>query len=328
LALPLQAPKKITGGIIAIVLSIVSLVLISLWSHEGGASVDASGPLHSVRGAISSVFIPFNRASSLIGEPADALTTVVYDATANAGTLSELQAHNEELSALVMRLEEYRLENERLTKLLELDDAYNLESTAAHILSTSVDSWNQIIIIDKGTQHGLAVGMPVMSPNGLIGQIESVGPLTSQVRLLTDPNSGVAVFLQANRSEGVLTGSFERLLYLSYIPLNINVVPGDVVVTSGAGGVYPKGIVIGEITSVNYLPSDVFQTIVVKPVARVKYYEEVLVLTGRQTEVLYDISGISASSSAGNANGSASDESSSEGASDDSATQAGQDEGR
>jgi rod shape-determining protein MreC len=95
----------------------------------------------------------------------------------------------------------------------------------------------------------------------------------------------VAVFLQANRSEGVVTGSIDGVLYLSYMPLSINVVPGDVVITSGAGGVYPKGIVIGEITSVTFTPTDVYQTIVVKPVARVSRYEEVLVLTGRQSEV-------------------------------------------
>lgn len=288
LALPTHTPKRITGGILAIVLSIISLGLITLWSYEGGTGTDASGVLHSTRSAISTVIMPFDHASSFLGQPAEAIGSAVGDATASAETLSELQSQNEELSALVMQLEEYRLENERLTGLLELSDAYNLETTAAHIIKTSTDSWNQVITIDKGTEDGLAVGMPVMSPNGLIGQIESAGPYTSQVRLLTDPNSGVGVFLQANRSEGVVYGSLERLLYLKFIPLDINVVPGDVAVTSGSGGVYPKGIVIGEVTSVDYRPSDVWQTIVVKPVTRVKYYEEVLVLTGRQSEVTYN----------------------------------------
>ncbi|MDR1088736.1 MAG: rod shape-determining protein MreC [Coriobacteriales bacterium] len=285
MALPKQTPKRITGGVLAIVLSFVSLSLITLWSYEGGTGAEANGFLHSARSALATVVMPFDRASSLLGEPVDALGTALGDATASETSLSELQARNDELSGMVMRLEEYRLENERLTELLELSDAYSLESTAAHILKKPIDSWNQTITIDKGTQDGLAVGMPVMSPNGLIGQIESVGSFTSQVRLLTDPNSGVAVFLQANRSEGVLTGSIERLLYLNYLSLDVDVVPGDVVVTSGAGGVYPKGIVIGEITSVSSSPSDVYQTVVVKPTARVKYYEEVLVLIGRQSEV-------------------------------------------
>lgn len=243
--------------------------------------------------------MPFDRASSFLGSATETVGEAVGDATASPETLNQLQAQNEELAALVMQLEEYRLENERLTELLNLADAYSLESTAAHILSTSIDSWNQTITIDKGTNDGLAVGMPVMSPNGLIGQIESIGPLTAEVRLLTDANSGVAVFLQANRSEGVLSGSYERLLYLNYISLDVEVVPGDVVVTSGAGGVYPKGIVIGEVTSVNYSPSDVYQKIVVKPTARVKYYEEVLVLTGRQTEVTLNLNASTDTASSG-----------------------------
>lgn len=313
MALPSQTPKRIPGGILVVVLSIVSLALITLWSYEGGTSTEASGPLHSIRGAVSSVVMPFDRASSFLGTAADSVSDAVQDATASPETLSELKEQNEELAALVMRLEEYRLENERLTELLGLVDAYNLESTAAHILSSSIDSYDQTMTLDKGTLDGLAVGMPVMSPNGLIGQIESVGPFTSQVRLLTDPSSGVAVFLQSSRTEGLVMGSHERLLYLHFISLDVEVVPGDVVVTSGAGGVYPKGIVLGEVTSVTYLPSDVYQTIVIKPTARVKYYEEVLVLTGRQSEVTLNQSAAANSSTS-------SDEASSESSGTDDAT--------
>jgi len=282
-----QTPKKLTGGVLAVVLCAISMGLITLWSYEGGASANASGTLHSLRGAVSTIVMPFDRASSFVGQSTDALGTLASDTTASTETLGELLAQNEELAALVMRLEEYRLENERLSALLELADVYSLEATGARILRTSIDSYNQTIIIDKGTLDGLAVGMPVMSPNGLIGQIESVGLVTSQVRLLTDPNSGVAVIIQGSRIEGVLDGSHSRLLYLNYISLDVAVKPGDAIITSGAGGIYPKGIVIGEVTSVNYAPSDVYQTIVVRPTARVKHYEEVLVLTGRPSEVSY-----------------------------------------
>ena len=289
MALLNQTPKRVTGGILAVVLCVVSLGLITLWSYEGGAQPEASGVLHSTRTAVSTIISPFNRASSLIGQATDAVGTAASDATASPERLSQLQALNEELASEVMKLEEYRLENERLAKLLELYNAYDLEATGAHILRTSVDSWNQTITIDKGSVDGLAVGMPVMSPNGLIGQVESVGRVTSEVRLLTDPNSGVAVIVQGSRSEGVLTGSHTKLLYLGYISVDAEIKPGDAVITSGAGGIYPKGIIIGEVTSVQYTPSDVFQTIVVKPTARVKYYEEVLVLTGRPSELTYNV---------------------------------------
>jgi rod shape-determining protein MreC len=279
-------------------LSVFSLALITIWSYEGGASTEASGPLHTIRSSLSAVITPFDTASSYLGSATQTIGDAVADATASPATLTELQAQNAELAALVMQLEEYRLENERLTVLLQLADAYSLDYTAAHIIKTSIDSWDQTITIDKGSRDGIAVGMPVMSPNGLIGQIESVGPFTAQVRLLTDQNSGVSVFIQSNRTEGVLSGSLEGLLYLNYIPLDVEVKPGDAIITSGAGGVYPKGILIGEVTSVTYSPSDVYQTIVVKPMVRVRYYEEVLILTGRPTEVTYNPSADGQSSQA------------------------------
>lgn len=321
MALQNQTPRRVTGGILTIILCVVSLAFTIIWSYEGGMSADATGPLHSVRSLVAGIVTPFDRVSSVIGQSTDTLGSSLANATARPQTISDLQDQIEELSALVMRYEEYRLENERLKMLLDLKDAYDLEGTVAHILRTSIDSFNQTITIDKGSEDGLAVGMPVMSPNGLIGQIESVAPHTSQIRLLTDPNSGVAVIIESSRAEGVLTGSYSGLLYLDYIYPDVTVVPGDAIITSGGGGVYPKGIIIGEVTSVQCAPSDVFQTIIVKPLVKVRYYEEVLVLTGRQTEVSYSSAAISGSTQAADAAATAVDTSAAGGA--DSAGNAG-----
>ena len=107
--------------------------------------------------------------------------------------------------------------------------------------------------------------------------------------MITDSQSGGRGVLQSSRIEGIVTGSAEGLVYLSYIPLTAIVQPGDVVVTSGAGGVYPKGIAIGEVVSVDYSPTDVYQTIIIKPITRVSTYEEVLVLVGNQSEVQINV---------------------------------------
>jgi rod shape-determining protein MreC len=286
LALSSHKPRKVPGGLAALFLSLIAVVLLSVWSYEGGSAPGSSGILHNLRSATSLLTTPLDHLASFIGAPGKAVGNALTNLSASSESLLELQNQNDELVATVARLEEYRLENERLSKLLELADAYSLEAVGARILKPASDSWNQSLTISKGASDGIAVGMPVMSPNGLIGQVEQTGPFTSVVRLLTDLDSGVAVFLQANRSEGVVSGSVEGLLYLRYISLDVNVVPGDVVVTSGAGGVYPKGIVVGEVTSASYAPSDVYQTVVVKPLARVSRYEEILVLTGRQTEVI------------------------------------------
>jgi rod shape-determining protein MreC len=125
-----------------------------------------------------------------------------------------------------------------------------------------------------------------MSANGLIGQIESTSLYSSVVRLITDEESGVSAFLQSSRVEGVLSGSVDGILYLNFITLDVSVEPGDTIITSGTGGVYPKGIPIGEVMSVKNAPSDIYLTIIVKPITKVSAYEEVLVITGSEAEII------------------------------------------
>jgi len=182
-------------------------------------------------------------------------------------------------------MEEYRQENARLLLLLELKDAYNLDTVGARVISASPDSWHRIITINKGSAAGIEIGMPVLSANGLIGQVESVSLYSSTVRLITDADSGVSVYLQSNRAEGILSGSIDGVLYLEYITIDIPVNLGDTVITSGTGGIFPKGIQIGVVSSVEYSKTDVYQTITVKPFMRVASYEEVLVIVGSESQV-------------------------------------------
>ncbi len=284
MALSPKKPKKLSGGLLLILFVVISVVLMTVWIREG-----VNGPLHAVRSGVATLTMPFQYTGALLSRPFQAVGNMTTNLTASQEDISTLTAENEELRALVMQLEEYRQENERLSKMLELADTYSLDSTGARVISRSADTWNRVLTIDKGSSLGLRVGMPVLSANGLLGQIESVSQFSSTVRLITDSQSGVAAFLQSSRIEGIVTGSAEGLVYLSYIPLTATVQPGDVVVTSGAGGVYPKGIAIGEVVSVDYSPTDVYQTIIIKPITRVSTYEEVLVLVGNQSEVQINV---------------------------------------
>ncbi|MDR2196753.1 MAG: rod shape-determining protein MreC [Coriobacteriales bacterium] len=280
MALNQKKPIKVPSGLVLVVFCLISIALLTVWVREG-----ATGPLHTVRSGVGVLVAPLEEFGAFLGTPLRAASNAANNMTAEPQTLEELQAQNEELLAAAIRLEEYRQENERLSQLLELRDVYGLESVGARIISRSADTWNQMITINKGSVAGLSVGMPVMSPNGLLGQIESVSPYSSTVRLITDERSGVACFLQASRAEGLVTGSVEGLLYLEFVGLDVEVRPGDAIITSGAGGVYPKGIPIGEVASVDFLSSDVAQTIIVRPLTRVATFEEVLVLTGNESEI-------------------------------------------
>jgi rod shape-determining protein MreC len=319
MALAPKKSKKLSGGLLLVVFVLISVVLITVWIREG-----TGGPLHTVRSGVAVVTTPLQYVGSFATRPFEAIGNMMTNLTASQEDISTLTTENEELRALVMQLEEYRQENDRLSKLLDLADAYSLESTGARVISRSADTWNRVLTINKGYDAGLRIGMPVMSANGLLGQIESVSQFSAVVRLITDSQSGVAAFLQSNRAEGIVSGSAEGLIYLHYIPLDVTVTPGDVVITSGAGGVYPKGIAIGEVAGVDYSPADVYQTVIIKPITRVSTYEEVLVLTGNQSEVVISSGGNSTGGNGGGSGGSqgSSDESSATGSEADASTSA------
>jgi len=252
----------------------------TVYSREG-----STGPLHRAKAAVEVVTMPLKTAGSFLSSPFRALGNYLNNSAVDAQTVQDLQNQIERLQAELTRMEEYRQENERLLRLLELEDAYGLDAVGARVISASPDSWHRVITINKGSSAGIEVGMPVMSANGLIGQVESVSLFSSTVRLITDADSGVAVYIQESRAEGILSGSIDGVLYLNYIKLDVQVNPGDRVITSGTGGVYPKGIAVGEVLSVNYSKTDVYQTIVVRTYTRVSSFEEVLVIVGNESEV-------------------------------------------
>ena len=284
MALTPQKPKRVSAGIVTIILSFLSIVIMTVWLLEGPA-----GPLHTLRAGSMILATPFQYIGSIIGVPFNAAGNAVENFTTKTEDLDALRTKNEELQARLIQMEEARQENERLLALFKMVNAYSLEACGARIISRTTDSWNRTITIDKGRLDGLEVGMPVLSADGLIGQIETVGLFTSTVRLITDPRSGVAVILQQTaRAEGILMGSHEGLLYLTFISPDVSVALGDAVITSGAGGTYPKGLVIGYVASITQDPSNVYQIIVVTPIQNVTAFEEVAVVTGRQSEVVWN----------------------------------------
>lgn len=275
-----KQPKKVSGGLLLIIFIVLSVALMTIWLREG-----TGGPIHTVRSGVAVVTAPLQYVGATIARPFQAIGNAFTNLTADQDDIGTLTRENEELRAKIIQLEEYRLENGRLSALLELSDPYNLQTVGARIINRSSDSWNRTITINKGSSAGLEVGMPVMSANGLLGQIESVSSYTSVVRLVTDEQSGVAVMVQESRVEGILTGSVDGLLYLRYIPVSTSVSVGDSIITSGLGGIYPKGIAVGTVASVDSAGSDVYLTILIEPIAHVSTYEEVLVLIGNESEV-------------------------------------------
>ena len=269
-----ERESAISGNLLLIVLLAVSLVCVIVYNLEG-----QNGPLHSAQSAAGVVLSPVRTAGAGIQAAESAAQTKLEDLAADPATLSELKAQNEELRQMVSELEEYRQEAERVKGIQELVGTYGIEGITSHVVGVSGDSWNRILTIDMGSDDGIEPGLPVMGSSGLVGQVKSTTGHTADVRLLTDSASGVAVMLQSSREEGLLKGNIDGLLYLEDIAADAEVKVGDVVVTSGLGGGYFRGLIVGNVVRVEDTNGQSIRKIVVAPNDAVSGLEEVMVVT-------------------------------------------------
>lgn len=310
----LNTQRQSTGIRPLIVLCLVSILLLTFYIREG-----ESGPIHSVRGAVSVVTTPVRVLGSLVATPFNAAGNVMGNLTASQETLSELREQNAELTAQVAELSESKKTSERLESLLNLQSTYSLTSTAARIIGNSSDAWSRVVTIDKGTAAGFSCGMAVCNSGGVIGQIVEVSATTSTVQLITDEGSGVSAMIQSTRAQGMLQGQPDGSLRLSYVSTESDVKVGDIVITSGIGGVYPKGLPLGTVSSVEKSDNDVYYTIVVRAQSTAENNEEVLVITSlTDDQIASDQDVASANKSGAVTSASTKDEDSSEDSSDDS----------
>ena len=268
-----QREKTGGDGWILALLVVAAFVLVTIYFREG-----PSGPLHSTRQAVQSVLAPVGRVGFAVTAPLRSTARWVEDLGASQRDLETLRAQNDEMRQRLIALEEARQENERLRELVDFVEVRELDAVGARVIGRPATLWDGVIVIDRGSDQGVDVGMPVLSAQGLIGQIVEVSGNSSRVRLITDQRSGVAAMLQSTRAEGVLNGSLDGQTTLDFVSRESTVTVGDVVLTSGMGGVYPRGLLIGEVADVQLTDADLFPKIQVRLSADPARLEEVVVL--------------------------------------------------
>ena len=270
---------------------VLSLVLMVVYTHEG-----SGGPLHVVQAHVSAISSPFRLAGTAGRAGVEALGDGVENVTASEETLTELKETNRELREQLAQLEEYQTQVEELQALLKLKDSYGAEGVGARVIGWSTNAWDQTITIDKGSSDGIEAGLSVMGNTGLIGQVVSVTEHTATVRLLTDPQSGAAAKVQNRSAQGVVRGSLEGMLYLEDVDEDADIEVGDNVVTSGMGGSYVSGLLIGIVTKVDTTRGDASRLIVVLPGDTASSLETVLVVFSTSSSYS-SLSGISVADS-------------------------------
>jgi rod shape-determining protein MreC len=185
-----------------------------------------------------------------------------------------------ELDDVKIQLQERRALADRargLQALLELRDRSNLQTIAAEIIASSASLDFRTMTIDKGTGYGLQPDMAVIAPAGVVGRLVIPTLRSSKVQLLIDRNAAVGALIERSRAQGVAMGSGDLRLRLDYVSESADVVVGDLVVTSGIDGIFPKGFTIGSVDAVEKSgPS--YKRITIKPAVDFSSLEEVLVV--------------------------------------------------
>lgn len=189
-----------------------------------------------------------------------------------------LKKENARLVSEVIKYREGYLESSRLQKLLELSENIEYSSIAARVIAKDQASINKTILIDRGTAHGIRVGLPVVADQGVVGRTIETTWHASRVLLLIDENSNIDALIQGSRVQGILQGSSPGGCSLKYVPKTETINAGDVVLTSGLAGMFPKGLLLGVVQRADKTDSGLFQKIVVTPSVDLSRLEEVVIL--------------------------------------------------
>lgn len=271
---PPTAPARLgdAAGTLRLLAYLAAGVALAILDHRGGW-------LHRVREQVDIAAEPVRAIAGLPGRVAD--TTVE-----NVATVAQLAHRNNELrrellisQARIARLSTVIADNSRLRALLDAAQRGGLDVQLSPILDVDLDPTHQRIVLDAGLREGVREGQTVIDAQGLLGQVTRVGPLHSDVLLITDPDHAVPVALARNGVRLVAYGTGRSdLLSLASIPLSSDIKVGDTIVTSGLGGRFPPGFPVGRIVALRPDQSRAFLEGDVRPAAQLDRGREVLLL--------------------------------------------------
>ena len=224
--------------------------------------------------------VPLQRASSLVRETLAGGWRTLADLMRARTELVALRTRNRELEQQAVRMGEAELENARLKRLLDFRDTLTGDVIAARVVGRDATGLSRTITIDRGEANGVRKGAAVIVPEGTVGQIFLVSHHAARVLLISDHNSGVDAFVQRSRARGIVEGTVDGGCGLKFLKRTEDVQVGDLVVTSGLDGIFPKGLPVGRVTAVDKRGQGLFQYAEITPNADFDRLEEILVTRG------------------------------------------------
>ena len=243
--------------------------------------------LESVRSGLSVIVYPLQLAIELPGSVSDWFSEAL-------SSRRELQEENASLhtqhimqKVQMQKLAALEAENIRLRGLLDASFEVGEKRLIAELMSVNLDPYKHQIVINKGTLDDVFPGQPILDADGVMGQIVHAGPYTSTAVLITDTSHAIPVQVNRNglRTIAIGSGTINRL-ELPYIPNNSDIVPGDLLITSGLGGRFPPGYPVARVGAVQHDPGRSFAQVAAEPLAKLNRSREVLLVWPGEITVL------------------------------------------
>lgn len=265
--------------IIIVILAVIALIVLMVYTEAGKEKASM------IENAMGQALLPLQKGLYSVSQYVYNFFSDIGERRNMIRDYEDLQTRLADLEMQLIRLEELEKQNERLKKLASfVDENKDMVVTGATVIANNPGNWFNNITIDKGSKHGVAVNMAVVTDQGLVGRVIEVADGWAKVRTIVDGKSAVSGIVQRNRDNGLLKGnnslgSEDGLCRMIYLPEDSNVTAGDKVLTSGLGEIFPKGIYIGEIIEVTKDTRELYMTAIVKPGVDFQRLEEVLVVT-------------------------------------------------
>ena len=262
----------------ALLFVLLSLFCVIFFAARGRFQATASTT------TVGAVLAPFEMAFSWCGQQIRAVTANIWEIATVHEQNKMLKSEVEQLRQQNTLAEEFAAENIRLRELLSYkQSAHQFDLLAARVIGRDAALWTSAIVVDRGSQDGVRENMPVVTGKGLVGRVMEVGPFSSKVQLLLDVRSSVGTLIQRSDSRvtGIVTGTLDNpyMPQMINIPRNADVEDGDAVVTSGFGGIYPKGIMVGRIASQRSDDSGLLKVGAIETAVDFQRLEDVAIIT-------------------------------------------------
>jgi len=228
--------------------------------------------------AVEVALAPLTAGATQVGSTLAGAWTALHE-------IGSLRSENARLAAEVAALRQENAamrpaaqENERLRALLGFKDQQLRQTVAARVIGRDPSVWFSTVLVDRGTRAGVRRNDAAVTADGVVGHVIETGPAWARVLLLLDPRSAVGVVVERSREPGVAEGGGQAALRIRYLARDADVRPGDQIVTSGLGEIYPKNLVVGTVLGVTGGVGGMFQEADVHPSADLAHLEELLIV--------------------------------------------------